>query len=694
MAANSLSLLFGVHAHQPAGNFPEVLETAHARCYKPFLEILHRYPDFRFAVHFSGPLLDYLFDHHPQDMELLAEMVERGQVEMFGAGDTEPVLASIPERDRIGQLEKLSRKLEWRFGQRPHGAWLTERVWEATVVPALAKTGIDYVTVDDYHFLCTGKKPSELDGYFTTEEGGHRLDLFPISEELRYRFPFSPAAEAVAYLEKLAEGNAISAIYFDDIEKFGIWPETYEWVYERGWLRDFIERVLASKSVETRTYREFRDEHRTRGIVYLPTTSYIEMNEWTLPATAAKEFAALVAREKKEGTYETHKPFIRGGIWKNFMSRYPEANWMHKRMVALSQRLEEIRPIIDRAQASDYGTLLYTAQANDAYWHGLFGGVYLPHLRRGIYKSIVNLESALDRHVPRPPLEVSDIDQDGVDELVLHTEQVQAIIKLDGSAAVCELDSYELGQNFGDTLRRHAEHYHARAFESTDEAKAKDGGIASAHDRFHSKHQISADDVVPDTRGRGLFHDRWSGVPVTNYAMSAIDPSLVIHGFDSDAPVLFVAEVQGAAIQKRISVRTNKVIVDYEIDAASPGRFDVVLDIAMPCCDGYAGRFVHGGDILGGLGQPVALNGADEIMLDDRYMNGSVSLVVSRNVSVNAEPYFTVSQSEDGLEKVMQSVTVAMSWPVAAGTQQVQLVLEAKPGLDVSLQPKAETARA
>src|SRR6185436_8335382 len=165
------SLLFGVHAHQPAGNFPEVFESAHARCYKPFLQILHRYPDFRFAVHFSGPLLDYLFDQHPQDMQLL--------VEMFGAGDTEPVLASIPERDRIGQIEKLSKKLEWRFGKRPTGAWLTERVWEATVVPALARTGIDYVTVDDYHFLCTGKKAKELDSYFTTEEGGHRLDLFP-----------------------------------------------------------------------------------------------------------------------------------------------------------------------------------------------------------------------------------------------------------------------------------------------------------------------------------------------------------------------------------------------------------------------------------------------------------------------------------------------------------------------------------
>ena len=99
-------------------------------------------------------------------------------------------------------------------------------------MPALAETGIGYVTVDDYHFFCTGKAADELDGFFSTEEDGTRLDLFPISEALRYRLPFSPAHEVIGYLEGLADEGHAAAIYFDDIEKFGIWPETYDWVYE------------------------------------------------------------------------------------------------------------------------------------------------------------------------------------------------------------------------------------------------------------------------------------------------------------------------------------------------------------------------------------------------------------------------------------------------------------------------------
>src|SRR5687768_6131490 len=198
-----VSLLFGVHAHQPVGNFPSVLVHAHERCYQPFLQVLYRYPAFHFAMHISGWLLDWLITHYPEDMKLLREMVDRKQVELFGAGDTEPILAAIPNRDRIGQIQRFSDKLKIKLGERPQGAWLTERVWEATVVPALADCGIRYVMVDDYHFLCAGKSVEELDGYFTTEEDGRKLDLFPISETLRYRLPFSPAEEAVAYIESL-----------------------------------------------------------------------------------------------------------------------------------------------------------------------------------------------------------------------------------------------------------------------------------------------------------------------------------------------------------------------------------------------------------------------------------------------------------------------------------------------------------
>jgi alpha-amylase/alpha-mannosidase (GH57 family) len=668
----SVALLFGVHAHQPAGNFPHVLEEAHARCYRPFLEICYRYPQLRFALHFSGPLLDYLFREHAGDMVLLARMVERGQVELFGAGDAEPVLAAIPNRDRLGQIVKLSQKLGARFGRTPQGAWLTERVWEATVVPALVDCGIRYVTVDDYHFLASGKSATELDGYFTTEEDGRRLDLFPISEALRYRIPFALAEESVAYIEGLArEPGPAAAIYFDDIEKFGIWPETYEWVYEKGWLREFIERVLGSGKITTQTFGEYRDRARTRGIVYLPTTSYVEMNQWTLPAPAAHAYADLVEREKRAGSYDLSKAFLRGGIWKNFVSRYPEANWMHKRMLGLSERLARLPSTRRTEQMHE---LLYAAQANDAYWHGLFGGLYLPHLRRAVYAALVELESVLEQIDPRPASQCLDLDLDGVDELFLRNDGLQAAVKLDGSAAILELDAYALSQNFGDTLRRHAEHYHRRVL-GAPAAAHEGGGIASAHDRTDLKHDISGADLEPDLAARTLFRDAWVGadrdsLPLADYALRRVD----------GASVTFDAARGGGALQKKIALSGNCVSVGYRFsgafDAAGISGFESTIDLAMPSCDGPGGRFVYQGAIVGGLGAPLDLEGMTELVLDDGFMGGTLTLRSNLPLRLRARPCCTVSQSEGGFEKIMQSVTLTLSWPFDAAHANIDLSLE------------------
>ncbi len=672
--SNTVALLLGVHAHQPVGNFPEVLEDAHRRCYRPFLHTVHRFPQFKFAAHFSGWLLDYLLAKFPEDMALLREMVERGQVELFGAGDTEPVLAVIPARDRVGQIRALSDKLQRRLGATPRGAWLTERVWEATVVPALADAGIEYVTVDDYHFLCTGRGLEELDGYFTTEEDGRRIDLFPISEALRYRLPFSPAAEAVRSIEQLARSGAPgqpAAIYFDDIEKFGIWPETYEWVYERGWLNDFIQGVLASPVIRPMRFDEYHAQQRTRGVVYVPTASYIEMNEWTLPAPAAHRYAQLVERAKAEGRYEQDKPFLRGGIWKNFLSRYPESNWMHKRMLDLSRRLHALP-----GRHEEMRHLLYQAQANDAYWHGLFGGLYLPHLRRAVYHAMVRLESLLDAAAPRPAQERKDLDLDGRDELFLHNGELQVVVKLDGSASIWEFDAYALGHNFGDTLARHDEHYYhkIRAGQTVHHPHTGEG-IASAHDRIAFKHEILPADLVADHHFRSSFRDGW--LDLAHYDAGAGHQALDYRERQGEAGA-FEAATGPLVVGKTIRLDGSRLEVAYAFTGRPRGWFRTELNLAMPSCDGPAGRYLLAGRVPGGFGQPLAVESLEEIELSDDVLGGSLVLRASRPVRFDAHPHYTVSQSEAGFEKIMQAVTLTLAWPVVQAGETVLVTVEVR----------------
>ena len=652
-----VTLLLGVHAHQPVGNFPEVIEDAHLRCYKPFLETLHAYPEFRFAAHFSGWLLDWLRQHHPADMELLAAMVRRGQVELFSSGDTEPVLAAIPHRDRVGQLQVLNDKLMAWTGVRPTGAWLTERVWESSVVPSLAETGIAYVTVDDYHFFCTGKTAAELDGFFSTEEGGTRLDLFPISEALRYRLPFSPAHEVIAYLENLADEQQSAAIYFDDIEKFGIWPETYDWVYNRGWLKALIEGVLASPKIRTATYADFHTQQKTHGVVYLPTTSYSEMNEWTLPMPAAGLYAELLASEKAAGRGDRHRPFLRGGIWRNFLTRYPEANWLHKRMLALSARLTALTEPPPELTAA-----LYRAQANDAYWHGLFGGLYLPHLRRAVWNNLVALEAGLDKLQARPALQAADIDLDGCTEFFAHSAELQVVVRDDGLAAAHELSSYRLAHNFGDSLRRYHEHYHDRIAGGPREHQGE--GIASAHDIVRFKHPVEAADIMPDTLPRALFIDRLDAAPLTDY------------GSASTADLRFARP----GISKHYTIEGDTLTVCWRFVALAGHRFSTVLNLAMPSCDGFLGRYVLAdGSIPAGFGQPLDLDEASCLILEDGVLGGRLKLQASAAGTIKCRPHQTVSQSEAGFEKIMQSAEVQLSWIIPDDNCHLHLQLTLEP---------------
>ena len=158
----------------------------------------------------------------------------------------------------------------------------------------------------------------------------------------------------------------------------------------------------------------------------------MEMGEWSLPACASAEYARLAVDIKGWKDGDRVRRFLQGGVWRNFFSKYPESNWMHKRMLMASKALEGKRtassqgdPDIDMAER-----LIHQAQCNDAYWHGVFGGLYLPHLRTKVYQSIIEAENILEAGAgDRSGVTVSDIDADDHSEAVMRTRDLNLFIK-------------------------------------------------------------------------------------------------------------------------------------------------------------------------------------------------------------------------------------------------------------------------
>ncbi len=193
----------------------------------------------------------------------------------------------------------------------------------------------------------------------------------------------------------------VSVLLFgDDGEKFGTWPDTQAHVYEQGWLRRFFDALNDNRDwLTTSTPKEVIAQTNPAGKIYLPDCSYREMTEWALPVEEVQaSYDEVIHQLHDSPHWEKASRFIRGGFWRNFRVKYSEANEMYCRMLEVSRRLEQARRNeADPAlipQAEDH---LYRGQCNCPYWHGAFGGIYLPHLRNATYRELIAADSLIEK---------------------------------------------------------------------------------------------------------------------------------------------------------------------------------------------------------------------------------------------------------------------------------------------------------
>ena len=320
---SKFKLAFGIHNHQPVGNFEFVFEDAHKKAYEPFLQLVKQHESMRLSLHQSGILWRWQERTHSDYFRLVGELADTGRVELMTGGFYEPILTSIPERDARGQIARLTKYVEDHFEQTPRGSWLTERIWEPHLPKLLAQSGVGYLPIDDTHFLYAGLELDQLTGPFVTEEEGQAVTLLPIQKRLRYLIPFGKVEEVIAELRRQAERNAEGlAVYADDGEKFGVWPQTHEHCYDDRWLADLFEAFEKNADwLEVITLGEAA-RMKPVGRVYLPTASYAEMLHWALPPSAFLEYERFEKWLKEQEVKDRWGRFVRGGHWRGFLAKY------------------------------------------------------------------------------------------------------------------------------------------------------------------------------------------------------------------------------------------------------------------------------------------------------------------------------------------------------------------------------------
>lgn len=700
---NPIRLVLTIHNHQPIGNFSGVFEEAYATSYAPFLELIEQFPEIPLSLHTSGSLLEWLVEARPDYIARVRELVQRGQVEILGGPFFEPILACIPRHDRIGQIQSYGEYLGCIFGTRVRGMWVPERVWEQTFAGDVTRAGIEYTILDDYHFKNAGIPEDRLFGYYLTEDEGRVLKVFPGSERLRYTIPFAEPHESIEYLRQVAHDHPHAVVAFgDDGEKFGSWPETYKHVYEDGWLRRFFELLRENLDwITVSTLGTVVDEVSPIGRVYLPDCSYREMTEWALETDRQRTYHQLVESRQHDHDWSTVKSFLRGGFWRNFRAKYPESNEMYTRMLEVSNRLQACLADdhLSDNQAElleDARTALFRAQCNCPYWHGTFGGLYLPHLRNAVYQNLITADNLIEQAQGRTgrwvEVATGDYTLNARKDVRLAGDRLIAYLQPSCGGHLYELDLRSVRHNLLATLNRRPEPYHdvvrraaefAQGGETNGGPRFKHADLDKklAYDEWPRKslvdHFLTPGLSLDDFRlGHGLAGDFVSGPydTVVRRSEERVEVRLFREGQCHGQPVRVTKTIG-------LSAGSAKLEITYQLEGLAPGspvHFAVEFNFAGMAA-GQEDRYFFDdrGRTLGPLETVQDLEPGTRIGLADEWAGLVAALEFSIPTGVWTFPIQTISQSEGGYELVHQSSCVVPHWQFTAdetGSWSVRIV--------------------
>ncbi|MDR2818904.1 MAG: DUF1926 domain-containing protein [Endomicrobium sp.] len=669
---SKVKFIFCTHNHQPIGNFGWVFEKAYRMAYKPFMDIMLNHSKIKWNMHASGMIWEYFEKEHPDYIKNVKKLVHIGNLEILSGGYYEPLMASIPDRDKLGQINRLTKYIKKTFDcKEAKGIWLAERVWEPGMAKILSETGGEYTVLDDSHFIAAGMDAEMLTGYYTTEDEGYNLNIFPISKKMRYLVPFGIVEDIIEYFKKLVKENPGTdpvVVMADDGEKFGMWPTTYKHVYENEWLENFLTALEENSDiVETTTFSEILKTRKSSGRVYLPCSSYDEMAEWTLPVEAQQSFENVLEKYKYDNEV---KRFLHGGFWRNFLTKYEEANNLHKKMIYVSEKIEKCLEHNKRHSEKAMHDL-YAGQCNCAYWHGVFGGLYLPHLRNAAYSMLLKAEEFYNRTMlRRASWNVFDFNCDSREEYLYESKTQNIYVSPSNGGSIFEWDVFKFHHNLLDVLTRRYESYHKKLKDNLGKMlliNDDDSQVHNIHSDLIRVKEMDLDKyLVYDKYKRASLIDHFFANNVT-YEECMFDryeekgdffageyKSQINHNRkflkkNSRLALCRYGKVDGKDVKvtKEISTTLNGYGVKYEIKNNSNEN----LDICFAPEQVFAFTSKSGDDSS-------VLKTVDIWKRYDSYLNMEIEVKFSEKSEVFVYPIETVSNSDNGFEKTYQGTVV------------------------------------
>jgi alpha-amylase len=444
--------------------------------------------------------------------------------------------------------------------------------------------------------------------------------------------------------------------------------------------------------------------------------------EWALPPKKSYYFGKLLHRLEKEKRQDMLQ-FMRGGFWRNFLARYDEINNQHKKMLRVHER------VYNAGATEESGlTQLLKAQANDTYWHGLFGGIYMAHVRSAIYHHLIKAENAADALLHGgnswQHFEFTDFARDTQQKLLIESDQQNLYLDPQHGGSLFEWDMRRSEHNMLCVMTRREESYHQtlREFERERRRQAaqtlhqeqlpgqESGEPTSPHDAVrtneptspHSavrtkEHNLDQHLVVDRYRRASLIdHFLPFGLPLENFAQMRYEDQSNFAGQSYETEVqqneqgIHVSlwcdgTVKRPGALSPIPVRLTKTLLVPLSEERLVVRYTIENKSAARLQTQFASEWNF--NLLGGGHNPQAYyrimgqdpetvyfdstdehTGVSEFHIGNIYLQQDMGFQLSQKAALWRFSIETVTGSEAGFERTHQGSCATLIWPLLLQT--------------------------
>jgi 4-alpha-glucanotransferase len=613
-----VKLMFGTYNSQPVGSTNDQLETAYKDSYKPFLKLLYAYPKIKAALHYSGILLEWFVEKHPEIILLLNEMVKRRQIELIGGPFYNPILSIIPNKDRISQIEYLTTYIRKHFGKRPRGCWIPEKIWEPTLSSNIKNSGMEYTFLDDSLFRNAGISDSKLNKVYITEDQGKHIHVFPINKVFSEQF--SNPDEIVEILNTKSRNNEMDFNVYTIMIK-GDHNSRMELGNKKGWLEKLF--ILLTEN--------------NRRIQTINPGRYIR----TLSAVKKVYFPCT-----------TNEKYFR----QNF-SKYHESSLLYSKMMYMNNLASQVKR--DKVRKKNAREEIMKSQCNAPYWHYNSHGIYDNSLRKTAYKHLIEAEkSTREKGIFSTSISPFDFDFDGCDEYIYRGQYINAYVHKKGGV-LFELDYLLTSWNYLDTMARYTEPYHK------DEITNNITDWYSRHafiDHFIDATCNINDFSTMSYKELGSFVD-------SEYDLIDLDRDKKTLVLSSKGSVKINRVKKSIKIQKVYDFKKNSIHVKYNINNLSDEILDlnfaseINLSLNMDATS-LSIKMDKEENQIDLNRKFLEIDNIQELSVHEVKKKVKISISATDNFSLWELPVETMTKNSDKIESTYQSSCFLLKWPI------------------------------